>query len=121
MINVSPAFSWSVAACQVEGTPPNLSGVQLRSLKSAKRDYWSFRQENSMNYILHLLHFLIQMVLLLASQEAIFIKPQVLSNKKLSANWKWQVLCFGLIVSGVGSGGVGGCSLWQTKCVWLDV
>ena len=41
-----------------------------------------------MNYILHLLHFLVQRVLLLASQEAIFIKPHFFSHKKLSANSK---------------------------------
>ena len=28
---------------------------------------------------------------------------------------------FGLVISGKGGGGAGGCSLWQSKCIWLDV
>ena len=65
-ISVSPAFIRSVAMCHAEENSPHLSGAQLRSLKSAKRDSWSSKQENSMNYILHLLHFLLQRVLLLS-------------------------------------------------------
>ena len=37
-------------------------------------------------YELHPLHILVQKVLLLASQKAIFIKPQFFSHEKFSAN-----------------------------------
>ena len=39
-------------------------------------------------YELYLLQFLIQRVLLLASQEVVFIKPQFSSHEILNANWK---------------------------------
>ena len=39
-------------------------------------------------YELQLLHVLVQRVLLLANEEAIFIKPQVSSHEKISPNWK---------------------------------
>ena len=28
---------------------------------------------------------------------------------------------FGLVISGLGEGGAGGCSLRQSKCIWFDV
>ena len=82
-------------------------------------------------YELHLLHFLIQRVLLLASQEDIFIRTQYFSYRKVSVNWRQQVLWFGhqwnkggegkLSGGGRGLGGGGGFVLYAVKMhlAWL--
>ena len=82
-------------------------------------------------YELHLLHFLIQRVLLLASQEDIFIRTQYFSYRKVSVNWRQQVLWFGhqwnkggegkVSGGGRGLGGRGVCSLCSQNASGLTL
>ena len=72
-----------------------------------------------MNYILHLLHFLGQRVLFLASQEAIFFKPQFFHMKKQVPTKSNR--SFRFVISGEGEEGARGWFLRQLKSIWLEV
>ena len=87
----SPQLNCSYVSRRINSL--NLRGVQVT--KSSKTKSLVEILGIKKLYEIHLLHFLIQRVLLLASQEDTFIRTQYFSYRKVSVNWRQQVLWFG--------------------------